>query len=66
MMGESHEEVSGLSPIFSLFLKFIDFQLKSRFFYLSGKALPVVYIDILCLSGAIPFSIDVIPTFPFL
>lgn len=61
MMGESHEEVSGISPIFSLFPKFIDFQLHSRFSYLSGKALPGVYFDILCLSGASP--LDVIRVF---
>lgn len=59
MTGKSYGEVSGLSTIFSLFPKFIDFQSQSRFSYRSAKGLPVVYFDILCLSGANPFSTDV-------
>lgn len=49
----------GLSTIFCLFPKFIDFQSRSRVSYLSVKGLPVVYFDILYLSGANPFSTDV-------
>lgn len=53
------ERSRGFLLSFSLFPKFIDFQSQSRFSYLSVKGLPVVYFDILCLSGANPFSTDV-------
>lgn len=55
----------GLGAFFYLFPfpKFIDFQSQSRFCYLSGKGLPVVYTGILCLTRVSPFSIVVIRTF---